>query len=409
MQKKIIKYGALYCCLLFLSGCSLGEVQVEQVVEMRQTVEVVESKVQDKEKVTEQKMKLFFDKFLSLGEETILVLNQKPKIIGNEYWSAYRTYQDKTSEILGSYLSSATKKRLEEQYIHDDFHYFRLIEINDYMITGVSGIEDVKIISKDLNNNKNIYEVMVTAKAKVLDQEIANRIYTWDTNKGYYTKKVQTENSQFDIDSTSDEIRIKLNYWVEISDDEILEINSVKEKSNISLGLDERLNAKNNYFIGRIPYQEEVIQKHQDKIYKFVDLFMKQEYNFYKHYEKAYNTSYDSFKTVIANDLGLKNAVTLKEKNYKDSFDPIIIPLKDNMNLLEFDVKEDVTVIPHVSSSKKYPTYEVKIKADVSLVDGKNISYEYTYLFTFEDGMISKIRFITQNQDDAISSSKAEL
>lgn len=385
MRKKLFTYGIL--CLLLGTGCSLNETPIQLSAQLQQeTTEMVET--ENQVNITDEYMKKFFTQYLQIDEDTMLLVNQRPTQINDDYWSIYKGYENKTNEIIGDYLSTDAKKKLSKQYLHDDFHYPRLLEMNGYMIVSITDVEDATIISKSPREDKNIYEVMVTAKARVVDLASARKMYRWNEDRGYYTK-TDSYNLEFD------KIKIHLNYWVELHKEEELKINSVKEKNSIALGADQQVNVKNNYFISRIPFQNDITEEEQKKVHKFIEVFLKQEYNFYKHYEKAYNTNYDAIRMVLESDLGLRNIVTVKEENYTDSFNPSIIPLKDDMMLLTFASDQDVTIVPHISSSEKKPIYEVTVKADVTLINGEVVTYEYSYLFVFEDDTISSVRLIT--------------
>jgi len=350
--------------------------------------EPINSQVDNNIQITDKDMETFFGGYLTIDEETILILNQKPKMIDSDYWEAYGAYKIKTNQILGSYLSAGAKDKLEEQYIHDDFHYPRLLEMNNDMITGFSKVEEAVIISKYVKNDYEIYEVMVTAIAHVIGMDKANERYKWDERKGYYD--ISSESIEY-----PDKVKVTLKYLVETVPGETFVINSVKENTGIYLGVDEQTNIKNNSFMTRVPYVDQVKNKDKEKINQFLDSFMKQDYNFYNYYRKAYSANYEMFKIALTMDLRLKNIITLKE-DYQSKFNPLIIPLKDNIASLEFNVEEDVTIEPHLSSSENNPTYKVFVKAEAILVDGSAKTYEYTYLFTFENDMILSVKFINQ-------------
>lgn len=389
------------CSLFFITACGINKSEVQAVVEIQEEPAAEDqSEYEESILVTDMEMKEFFEDYLSIDEESMLVLNQKPQKVNDEYWEAYRAYHSKTNEMLEKYLSEDVKRNLKNQYIHDDFQYFRFVEVNDYMITGIAEVEDALIASKVFKEGKDLYEVVVTAQADVIDLDLANKIYQWNENVGYYAKNQEAYvKIAKEIEESLDQIKVNLHYWVEIPKGDSFVIDSVKEKSNISFGLEHQVSAKNNYFVSRIPYKEEVVVREREKINQYMDSFLKREYNFYNYYRQAYDTDYETLRVVFENDLGLRNIVNIDEDTYRENFNILTIPLKDDMELLGFDFKEDINVVPHMSSSQKYPAYEVQVKTDVKFLNGDIIPYEYTYLFRFENGMISAVRYIAQKED----------
>lgn len=411
MSKKIIK-GILLCSSLFLlSGCALkNPFAVEPVGGAKIDRPVVQAEV-DEGEVTNQQMKLFFSKFLNVDHDTMLVLNQRPKEVDDEYWRVYRAYEAKVTDILGEYMSTSAQSKLKRQYLHDDFHFPRFIELNDYMITGITNISDAKITSKEIKADSTIYEVQVIGMADVIDLEWANMKYSWDDAKGYYVQNIFLEKGVYVEDEPGlDRIRVAMNYFVEVPEGDKFTVTTVKEKMGLHLGIDEKGNMKNNNFIKRLSFLNAVIVKEEAVIHKFLDKFMKENYNFYSYYRKAHETDYDTFQVVLDRDLGLGDVVVLDAGSYKQQFEPSIIPLKDDMDSLYFDVIEDVKITPHVSSSAKLSTYQVVVSAEVTLTNGDIIPYEYTYLFILDKELrISSVRLMTQQEVGANGGGKKEV
>ena len=382
-------------CSLVINGCNIQKTSLDSTGEDQEVVVSMISEKKDKQwNVTEEDMEMLFTKYLTIDEESILILNQKPREIYQQYWEAYRAYKTRTNEIIGPYLSAEAKEKLGKQYVHDDFHYPRLLEINDYLVTGFSKVEAVSIISKHKKNNNDIYEVMVKAIARVINKDYTSDKYQWNENKGYYETGIT---SGSDLIKQEDKIKVTLKYLVEIVPEEKFAIKTIKENTGIYLGIDEQTNIQNNSFVTRIPYLDEVRNKDKDKIYRFLDSFMKQDYNFYNYYRKAYDTNYEMFKIALVVDLRLRNVVKLTE-DYKLQFNPMIIPLKDDIAFLEFDTRENVIIEAYLFSSENNPAYEVSVEAKTTSVDGSTKTYEYTYLFTFENDMILSVRFINQKE-----------
>ena len=137
---------------------------------------------------------------------------------------------------------------------------------------------------------------------------------------------------------------------------------------------------------------------------------MKQNYNFYTYYRKASEANFDTFKIVLETDLELVDILKLDKSNYKQQFDPVIIPLKDNMDRLDFDVAKDVVIKPHVSSSAEFSAYQVVINGEVTLTGGKVTHYEYTYLFVVDkDLRIPSVRLIKQEELNSSAMVKEEV
>lgn len=398
MKIKILIYSILCSCALVNNGCNMQKTSLDSGGEPQEIVVATVSEKRDKRwRVTNEDMRALFTKYLTIDEESILILNQKPREIYQQYWEAYGAYKLKTNEILGEYLSVEAKEKLGKQYIHDDFHYPRLLEINDYLVIGFSKVEDVSIISKYIKNNNDIYEVMVTAIAQVVNRDYANEKYQWNDNKGYYETSID---GSLDVIKKEDKIRVTLKYLVETVPGEDFEIKTIKENTGIYLGTDEQTNIQNNSFVTRIPYADQVIEKDKEKIHRFLDSFMKQDYNFYNYYRKAYHTNYEMFEIALIADLRLRNIVKLKE-DYQLQFSPMIIPVKDDIAFLEFDAYENIIIETYLFSSENNPAYEVSVEAEATLVDGSSKTYEYTYLFTFENDMILSVRFINQKDISA--------
>lgn len=403
MSKKIIRTIALCNLALLISACSLTTpFKTHQVAGAKVEIQPQIEEFVDESVATNQEMKSFFAKFLKVSHEDLLVLNQKPKEVNDEYWRAYKAYETRVNEILGEYLSSEAKAKLSNQYLHDDFHFPRFVELNDYMITGIANVSDAKIVSKQIKEDSTSYEVEVIAMANVIDLDWASKKYSWDDEKGYYVQSIFLDTGvDADEEPGLDRIRVSMNYFVEIPDGETFTVNSVREKTGLYLGMDEQANIKNNQFITRRSFLNAVIVKEEAVIQNFLDEFLKEDYNFYSYYRKAYDTDFDTFRIIFEDYLRLGDVVVLDEKNYKGQFEPSIIPLKDNMESLYFDVIEDVIVIPHVSSSSKLSTYQVVINAQVRLINGQVVPYEYTYLIILDKELkISSMRLMTQQELD---------
>ena len=390
MRGKVSRYSLLLGCLL-LSGCSIESAVSQALPEVVLWEQTITSCIEDKEEQIRTQLIEFFSNYLTIDEATILALNQRPKQIDDHYWAAYRTYKTKTNEILGDYLSNHAKDKLEKQYLQDDFHYPRFLDINDYMMVGISKVEGLEIVSKERQDDYQRYDLVVTVRAKVISSQEALERYRWDESLGYYTLNLGHK----DQEAREDQIKVSLNYMVEILDGEPFKLKAVREKPGIYLGIDEQASPKNNFFMARLPYTDQVEDRHREKVHQFLEGFMKEEYNFYSYYRKAYHTNYEMMKLVLENDLKLKGVITLKE-DYKPQFSPLIIPLKDDMDGITFDVLEDVRIKPHISSSLATPAYEVKVNTQATLLDGGIKNYEYIYQFTFENDMILSVRFINQ-------------
>lgn len=401
MSKKIIQSIILCSSLFFISGCGQNRLVSTDAVGGAIVEPQTEIVVEEGE-VTDQQLKLFFSKFLTVDHESMLVLNQKPKEVNDEYWRVYRAYEEKTNEILGDYLASSAKSKLKQQYLHDDFHFPRFIELNDYMVTGISNVSDAIITSKQIKKDSIVYEVQVIGIAEVIDLAWANLKYIWDDEKGYYVQNVFLETG-VDIEDEPglDKIKLAMNYLVEVPNGETFTVSSVREKTGLYLSIDEQANIKNNHFVTRLSFLNAVIAKEEAVIHTFIDRFLNEDYNFYNYYRKAHETDYDTFKIVLETDLGFANVVELDAASYKQQFEPSIIPLKDDMESLYFDVIEDVVITPHVSSSAKLSTYQVEINAEVTLINGQVVPYQYTYLFILDkDPRISSVRLMTQQEID---------
>lgn len=408
MSKKVITSIILCSSLLFVSGCGGKNIPEAEPVTGAE-IETISTDIADPDGVTDQEMKQFFAKFLDISEESLLMLNQRPKEVDDEYWSVYRNYEVETNKIVGEYLSSTAKNKLKKQYLHDDFHFPRFIELNDYMVTGISNVSDAKITSKRVKEDSIVYEVRVIAMANVIDLNWARLKYKWDEEKGYYVEDNIVETDTYEGDEPgSDRIRVAMDYFVEVPDGDSFTVSSVREKTGLHLSMDEHGHMKNNNFITRLSFLNATIAKEEEVIHKFVDTFFKEDYNFYNYYRKAHDTDYDTFRLIFENDLGLADVVELQE-DYKLQFEPSIIPLKDNMEGLSFDVMEDVVTIPHVSSSANLSTYQVTINADVLLINGQEVPYEYTYLFILDkERMITSVRLLTQQERDEDSIKETE-
>lgn len=398
MSKKIIASIILCSSFLLISGCSLNKIsEAEPVTGAEEDInlEVVEA-----EGISEQEMKQFFTIFLNIDHESLLLLNQRPQGIDDEYWRVYQAYQSEVNKILGEYLASSAKEKLNKQYLHDDFHFPRLVQLNDYMVTGIDQVSDVIITSKRVKDTSVVYEVEVIGIADVIDFKWASKKYKWNHDKGYYIQEISMQSGDNAKEPGQDSIRVAMAYLVEVPNGEEFTVASVREKTGLHLSMDEHGHVNNNRFIKRLSFIETVIKQDEEVIHEFIDKFLKEDYNFYHYYRKAYDTDYDTFRLVLEYDLGLTDIVALTE-DYKAQFGPSIIPLKDNMESLHFQTIKDVTVIPHVSSSAKQSTYQVFVNADVTLISGMVLPYEYTYLFTLDqEGKVTSVRLLTHRELD---------
>lgn len=412
MGKKIVKGIILCSSLLFISGCSvnsLPQAEVVAVAKVEAKTDVAEAGEDvEQVEVTDEKMKIFFSKFLKIDHEAMLALNQKPKKVNDEYWKVFSAYEEKTNEILGDYLAASVKTKLKKQYLHDDFHFPRFVGINDYMITGISDVLNATIISKQIKEEGTIYEVEITGIADVIGIDWANKKYEWDDEKGYYSQKIFLDAGT--EEPGQDKIKVTLHYFVEVPKGEEFTVSSVREKTGLFYGIDEQAHMENNHFINRLSFLDEVDDKEAAVIYKFLNAFMKQNYNFYTYYRKASEANFDTFKIVLETDLELVDILKLDKSNYKQQFDPVIIPLKDNMDRLDFDVAKNIIIKPHVSSSAEFSAYQVVINGEVTLTGGKVTHYEYTYLFVVDkDLRIPSVRLIKQEELNSSAMVKEEV
>lgn len=394
MRRSMIKIIILWSILLSVNGCSHNNAGPMEPV-TGETVEFPIPIIEEPTKVTNEEMKIFFSEFLTINQESICLLNQKPKAINDTYWKIYSVYESEVNEIIGDYLAADAKAKLQKQYLHDDFHFPRFIEINDYMITGISNVLEANIITKRVKEETTLYEVEVTGIADVIDLDWANKKYRWNDEKGYYRQAIFLEaNDYLQEEPGKDQIKVVMNYFVEVPNEDKFTVKSVREKTNLYLGIDEKGHLKNNGFISRRPFLDTVIAG-EEVIHAFLNSFMKQDYSFYNYYRKVRETNYDLFRIVLESDLKLNNLIKLDEKDYKTQFEPSIIPLKDNMESLSFDVKEDAQITPHVSSSANRSTYQVVLEANVLLLNGQMFPYEYTYLFVLDKELrISSVRLL---------------
>ena len=398
MGKKFI-FSHILCTSLLVSSCGLkNPYEAETVVGART---MVQKSVQvEAEGVTDQEMKVFFSKLLEIDHETLLLVNQKPQEVNDQYWGAYKSYENIVQEILGDYLAASAKSKLKKQYLHDDFHFPRFVQLNDYMITGIADVLDASITAKRKTEDSTIYEVAVLARAHVIDLDWAKKKYQWDHDKGYYGQEIFLESGNHAAQEPGlDQIRVSMNYILQVPEGDGFTVMSLREKTGLHFGIDEKGHIKNNDFMTRLAFKDEITGEEEAVIHKFLQMFLNEDYNFYGYYRKAHGADFDTFRSVLERDLNLKKIVALSEDTYKQQFEPSIIPLKDNMESLSFDLIEDVEIRPHLSSSAKNSSYQVLLKANVTLINGSVVPYEYSYLFILDqEAKIRSVRLITQQE-----------
>lgn len=418
-MKKI--YGALMLVLIaFLMGCTKIEPTPFPTFD---SINVKEDTAQDQTKeVTEDDLKKFFQKYFSLSDNDILMLNQKPSLVNDTYWDTYKIYKDKLMNLIGEYLTDRAKQKLKEAYMTYDFHLPKKLEMNGYVTISAGTVDDVTILASMPNGDNVIYQIAVTTRNEVESVSDANKKYEWLMANGYYVKlnnnledkktfgtnsmmEQKTENSylylQTGTKDRKDAIKLVQQYWVEVKPGDTLAIESVKEASPIEVSQDTRQLASNTKHVTRVPYWKEVTVAQQNTIQKVIGQMINQQKDFYTYYEKAFNTNYDAYKLVWTKDLQLKNEVFLSPDSYKEAFNLTLNPYKDAVQSLQAD-RTQASIIPSVYATKKQPRFIVSIPVKAVLANNQVANYIYKYYIGMEQNKVEFIQFVnTENTTEA--------
>lgn len=426
MNRKFKVGAMLLLAMGMLSGCADDQMTLYVPTDTNKEVQVSEHI-----EVTDEMLLDLFSKYFSLTEEDMLVLNQHPTKVDENYKESYKVYAKKVQDLLGDTISDSAIIKLASNYATSDFHLPKKLELNGYVTYDVAKVEQVSIDSVQYKESTMVYEVSVTTLNKVETTAEANKKYTWDDQKGYYAQ-TETPNlgepafaSTIMLDANleksilyaqseeNDEIRLKHKYWVEVTPDKTLKVESIKEVTTINLDGNIRQKAKNTSHIERLPYYKLSSDKDQKVVRQAMESLLFQTNDFFKYYDMALDTSYQTFLDMWEKDLSLKGIVNVDAASYKNAFSKYINPYKDNIQKL-VAYTEQMTLTSSVFSTKLQPRYSVKIPVTATLVSNQPAYFVYTYQIGIENEQIEFIEFdnlleISEDEFKALTEIKEEV
>lgn len=418
-MKKTISLVLLGIAMTFtLTGCrtQLKEVTAvvqDEAIDTNEALVDISNLEEDSIVMDKINLKKFFEKYFSLSLEDRLLLNQDSMSLDEEQRKSYQERLDEFKLQLAPFLGEEGLMRLEKGYVREKFHLPKLLEINHYVSEETSQVEDVEIVSARPLGNRIIYQVDITTKEKVIDIIEANTRYVWDASTQYYTYREEADSREIAFKSgynlqdslensylflqlsgeSEDEVRLVHSYWIEVTPDQELQIESIQEADRYTASEVGRQAANYNKHVTRQAYQEEASKEHKEIIQQiFINIFERPK-EFYSYYEKAWQQEFEKFEETLLDDLGLKKWIALTPIGYKDAFHPHINPYKDNIERITIQ-KEGVSIIPSLYSTQKQPRYQVKIPAKVLKNNNEERLYTYEYLIGFEENKVEFIQFI---------------
>ncbi|MDF2613649.1 MAG: hypothetical protein K0S71_1435 [Clostridia bacterium] len=404
-MKKIIS-AFFMLVFIFSAGCSKKE--TIDLAPVPDTAQIKEVKEEKGDEVTTEQFTAFFKDYFALTEEDILVLNQNFSKVNEAYWSAHEGYKKRLDKLVKTYFAEEIQQKLNSEYLDGVLHLPKKLAISEYVTYDPQIVEVVDIISvRSLGENK-VYEVGVTTQNKVQTIKEANEQYTWDEEKGYYTKEAGNnpfieENKQTtylslqdEADKTADEIKLIQRFWVEVQPNKSLKILSVREASPISVNADVRKKAQNVRHVIRVPYYKEVSAKEQEIIKKVFQIIMSKNRSFYSYYEKAFMSSFETFEEIWKDTMRLDKEVFLTADYYQDAFAPYINPYKDSIYQVNANIKK-MLITPSTYSTQKQPRFIVTIPVKAILNNNEAAYYHYRYYIGMEQNKIECIQFMNMD------------
>lgn len=407
--------GILIILLICNVGCGPQRIELSESIETNQLVKQI-SKQEKNNQLTETHFMNFFKAYFSFSEEELLILNQKRAQVDELYWSHLRQYYGPfIKSKLAPFLAEDLVTKLETQYLFDEITLPKWVFINEYMVQGGATVEHIEIRSvRDLGENI-VYELALTTvnTCYPVSEFIAH--YAWGEEEGYFISKSSDQNGlvgtlyetnleamnkqSYLYSQEEDELKLKQLFWVTVSKQNPLKIRSVRHAEAWETSPSQYKMLLDSKYITRIPYKEEVSQEEKDLLNLFFEALMTKDKDFYKYYEKAYDTSVSAFQRMWE-DMGLGSQMDIQETYYKETFPTSIIPYKDAITLLTIQ-QNGIQIKPSVYSTKKQPRYVVTVLVEALLNNNQKVYYNYKYFVGIENKKIEFIQFMSINEIEA--------
>jgi hypothetical protein len=237
-------------------------------------------------------------------------------------------------------------------------------------------------------------QVEVKTKADVITEEEFNQIYIYDEKVRYYKQRVKDLHYN---EEDMDQLKLMTSYIAQIKkeDNDQYLLNSLKESRNLAISEENRRKVNNNISICRILYIDEPISSDEKVIKLFFNRFLNQDNDFYRYYQYAIDTDFQTFKNLFDIDLKAGEYIWLDEQDYQSKFSQRIIPTKDNIVAVQIQQK-NIEVHVHIDTTKNTQVYNVSIPAVVTKADGNFDMIEYKYIVIMEKEKIKGIQYISQ-------------
>lgn len=407
------KLGYIGLALLLSLSVGCGKESAEAIVSVETTAPEIEMQ-EAVDKFTAEDFKGFFKQYFSLTEDQILSLNRNYQTINSEYWTNLETYKKTILDVIGKYLAEEVKAKLSDQYLNSEIQLPKKMMINEYVTYGSGKVQELEISSTRPIGENMIYEIAVTTENEVQTINDFIKNYTWVEENAYYVLNANAgdlsqtglkeevanavtsaDNYTYASGATSeakDTIRLVQKYWIEVEPGDTLKIKSIQEADKLMVDESARMKVTNTQHVNRIPYYNEVNAREKSVIEKVFTQIMGGTKAFYTYYEKAADTSFESYQT-LWKEMGLLNDIILEERNYSRTFADTMNPYKDNIIELTFK-PQTMQITPSIYSTKMQPRFIVSMPIKALLSNNEIVYYNYKYFVGMDSGKIEFIEFM---------------
>lgn len=238
---------------------------------------------------------------------------------------------------------------------------------------------------------------------KRISEKIDENINGQDSLKdswAFYPQKdrsLKAENSYMFLEGNNqeDEIRLSHHYWIEVKNQENLEIYSLKEATTMPVEEELRQKACYTGHVKRIPYFEEIPMQDQKIALKVLFKLLSQDAQFFGYYQSALETNAKSLDLLFKLDLDLEEVEV--GKDFEKAYSRKINPYKDNIQALELK-QENMIAKVSIYATAKQPRFVVIVPMKVLLNNDTVVYYKYYYLVGLENHKVEFIHFLKTQQ-----------
>ncbi len=412
-MKKIVSLG-LMVLLTMSVGCNkTKEVPIDTNAAGTTTeavvTEAVEEKQQDIAQLAAEDFRPFFNALFAYNESDFMTFNQNNEISYTGYFDNLKAYKKGIKDGIGDFLSKNTLKKLDNENTKLDFDLPKKVLINDYVVNASGKIDKIEIESSRQLGEAMIYGIAVTTNNDVQKSFDFAENYGWSDQLGYYAAK----NSGLTLeaidggsklisyiyankDNVQDQMKMVSHYWVEVTKDDTNKktflVEGLKQAGAFEVDINLKQKIINTEYATRVPYYNEVTDKQNILLHKVFMKLMQVPKETYYYYEKIYGSNFEYIKTFWS-DIDLGNEIAVDETMYKEAFNIIINPYKDNITSLALNDRT-ISIVPSIYSTKLQPTFVVTLPVKALLKDNSVVYYNYKYFVSTEDNKVEAIQFI---------------